>query len=109
MDSLSLVATEHPTSNERVAAFLAHAGTFVAWTLAPLCVYLVKRGESKYVEFQALQALIWSIFGTVTSIATCGLAIPVFMIFHVLAAIRAVNGEEYEYPLVASLAKKLMA
>jgi hypothetical protein len=30
------------------------------------------------------------------------------MIFHGLAAIRAINGEEYNYPLVADLARKLM-
>jgi uncharacterized Tic20 family protein len=107
--SFGLVPAAHPSSNERVAAFLAHAGTFVAWTLAPLCVYLIKRGESKYVEYQSLQALLWSLFGTVTSILTCGLAIPVFMVFHVLAAIRSINGEEYDYPVVADLAKKLMA
>jgi uncharacterized Tic20 family protein len=109
MDNVGLVASASPTSNERFAAFLAHAGTFVAWTLAPLCVYLVKRGESRWVEYHALQSLLWSLFGTITSLATCGLAIPVFMVFHVIAALRATEGEEYEYPLVGDLAKKLMA
>jgi uncharacterized protein len=107
MENVSLVAPASPTSNERLAAFFAHAGTFVAWTLAPLCVYLIKRGESKYVEQQALQALLWSLFGTVTALATCGLAVPVFMVFHALAAFRAVNGEDYDYPLVGDLAKRL--
>jgi len=104
----NLIAIESPTSNERVAAFLAHAGTFLAWTIAPLCVYLIKRGESRYVEYQALQSLLWSLAGTVLSLATCGLAIPVFMVFHVLGAIRAANGETYEYPIVSDFAKKLM-
>ncbi len=104
----NLTAIESPTSNERVAAFLAHAGTFLAWTIAPLCVYLIKRGESRYVEYQALQSLLWSLAGTVLSLATCGLAIPVFMVFHVLGAIRAANGETYEYPIVSDFAKKLM-
>jgi uncharacterized protein len=104
----NLTAIESPTSNERTAAFLAHAGTFVAWTIAPLCVYLIKRGESRYVEYQALQALLWSLGGTVLSIATCGLAIPVFMVFHVLAAIKCANGETYEYPVVADFAKRMM-
>jgi len=104
----NLTASDSPTSNERLAAFFAHAGTFVAWTLAPLCVYLIKRGESRYVEYQALQALLWSLGGTVISLATCGLAIPVFMVFHVLAAVRVANGENYEYPIVSDIAKKLM-
>ncbi len=103
-----IAISSSPTSNERLAAFLAHAGTFVAWTLAPLLVYLVKRRESRYVEFQALQALLWSLGGTVISIATCGLAIPVFMVFHVIGAVKAANGETYEYPVVGALAKSLM-
>ena len=108
METVSLVATDSPTSNERLAAFLAHAGTFVAWTIAPLCVYLIKRGESRWVEYHALQALIWSLFGTVVSLATCGLAIPVFMVFHVIGAIKASNGESYDYPLVSDIAKRFM-
>lgn len=72
----SVAITVRPTSQERLAATLAHAGTFVAWTLAPLVVYALKKGESRYVEFQALQALLWSLLGTVISIATCGVAIP---------------------------------
>jgi len=108
METVSLVATDSPTSNERLAAFLAHAGTFVAWTIAPLCVYLIKRGESRWVEYHALQALIWSLFGTVVSLATCGLAIPVFMVFHVIGAIKASNGESYDYPLVGDIAKRFM-
>src|ERR1700733_11744796 len=108
METVSLVATDSPTSNERLAAFLAHAGTFVAWTIAPLCVYLIKRGESRWVEYHALQALIWSLFGTVVSLATCGLAIPVFMVFHVIGAIKASNGESYDYPLVGDIARRFM-
>jgi uncharacterized Tic20 family protein len=97
-----------PTSNERIAAVLAHAGTLVAWFLAPLLVYLVKRGESKYVEHQALASLLWSIAGTVVSLATCGIAIPVFMIWHVLAAVRASDGREYDYPIVGKLARDIV-
>ena len=45
-----------------MGAAIAHAGTVFAWFLAPLLVYMVKRGESKYVEFHAMQALLWSLF-----------------------------------------------
>lgn len=40
-------------------------------------------------------------------VATCGLAIPVFMAFHIFAMFRALEGADYEYPLVADLARKL--
>ena len=98
-----------PTSNERLAAAIAHGGTFFAWTLAPLLVYLLKRSDSKYVEAQALQALLWSLAGTLLAAATCGLAIPFFMVFHGIATWKALEGEHYEYPLVGDLARTLLA
>jgi uncharacterized Tic20 family protein len=77
----------------------------VAWFFAPLIVYVVERDRSSYVGRQALQALLWSGFGTLVSLATCGLAVPVFMGFHVLAAIRALEGRDYEYPLIGELVR----
>ena len=38
-----------PTSNERLAAAIAHGGTCVAWFFAPLVVYLIS-DESAYVS-----------------------------------------------------------
>lgn len=98
-----------PTQNERIAAAIAHAGTCVAWFLAPLVVYLIERDRSRYASHQALQALLWSAFGTIVCAATCGLAIPLFMAFHIYAAIQAMDGVQYEYPLMGDLARKLTA
>ncbi len=95
----------YTTSNERLAVVIAHGGTLVAWFLAPLLVYLVKRGDSKYVEFHAMQSLMWSLLGTLVSLLTCGLAIPVFMVFHVIAVVRALEGVEYEYPIAGEMAR----
>jgi uncharacterized protein len=106
METMSLDTC--PSSSERLAALLAHGGTLFAWTLAPLIVYVVKKGESKYVEFHALQSLLWSLIGTLVSITTCGLAIPVFMVWHILAAVRASDGRHYEYPLVGSIARGMV-
>ena len=107
MNTMSLATTSSPTSNERFAAAIAHGGTLVAWFFAPLIVYLVEKDRSSYAARQALQALLWSGFGTLVSLATCGLAIPVFMGFHILAAVRALEGQDYEYPLVGDLVRKL--
>ncbi len=98
-----------PTSSDRIAALIAHGGTFFAWMLAPIVVYLLKRNESRYAEFQALQALLWSLTGTIVAAATCGLAIPVFMVFHGIAAYKTFCCEPYEYPFVGRIAKNLMA
>jgi uncharacterized membrane protein len=94
--------------SDRLAAVIAHAGTWFAWFLAPLCVWLLRRGESRYAEFHALQALLWSVFGTVVSAATCGVAIPVFLAFHLYAAWKCWRGEEYEYPVAGDLARGLL-
>jgi uncharacterized membrane protein len=103
MNDYTLVAI--PSANERLAAMIAHAGTMFAWFVAPLFVFVLKRGESRYAEFHALQALLWSVFGTVVSLMTCGVAIPVFLAFHLYAAWRVHRGEEYEYPLAGDVAR----
>lgn len=105
--SLATAPASSPTSNERFAAAIAHGGTCVAWFLAPLLVYLIEKDRSSYVARQALQALLWSGFGTLVTLATCGLAMPIFMGFHILAAVRALEGQDYEYPIVGDLIRKL--
>ena len=98
----SLVRSNHryPEQSERIAAAIAHGGTCVAWFLAPLVVYFLERDRSSYVARHAVQALLWSALGTLVSLATCGLAIPVFLAFHIVAAIRAYEGQDYSYPFV---------
>ena len=103
----SLVTTSRPCQNERIAAAIAHAGTCVAWFLAPLLVYLLERDRSSFASRQALQALIWSAFGTIVSFATCGVAIPLFLAVHIYAAFQALDGREFEYPLVGGVVQKL--
>jgi uncharacterized protein len=107
MNTMTLATTSSPTSHERIAAAIAHGGTCVAWFFAPLIIYLMERDRSSYAARQALQALLWSGLGTLVSLATCGLAIPIFMGFHILAAVRVLEGQEYEYPFVADLVRKV--
>ena len=94
------------TSEDRCALMIAHGGTCFAWFLAPLVVYLVKRESSRRVASEALQALLWSALGTIVAIATCGLAIPVFLVWHIIGALRAFEGKPFDYPLVAEVARK---
>src|SRR5262249_8011827 len=95
------------TEGERISAAIAHAGTLVSWFLAPLVVYFLERDRSEFASRNALQALLWSAFGTIVSAATCGVAIPAFMAFHIYAAVKAWNGETYEYPLVGEIARRM--
>jgi uncharacterized membrane protein len=101
--STALVSVQ-TESHDRIAALIAHAGTAVAWFLAPLVVYLVLPRSSRWARFHALQSLLWSLLGTIVSLATCGLAIPLFLVWHFIAAYKTMKGEHYEYPLVGKAA-----
>jgi uncharacterized Tic20 family protein len=94
------------TSEDRFALVLAHGGTCFAWFLAPMVVYLLKRESSRAVAYEALQSLLWSALGSIAAVVTCGLAIPVFLVWHVLGAVRTLQGRPFEYPLVAEIARK---
>jgi len=107
--AMMTTTTGGPSKNERISAAIAHAGTCVAWFLAPLVVFLIERNRSPYASRQALQALLWSAFGTIVSLATCGVAIPVFLVVHIYAAFQALDGRDFEYPLIGTVVQKLMA
>jgi uncharacterized membrane protein len=73
---------------------------------APLLVCVLERGDAKYVELRSLQALLWSLGGTLASVATRGLAILLFMIWHVIAGAKAIEGQDYAYSFVGEIARK---
>lgn len=91
------------TPSERIVAAFAHGGTAFAWFLAPLVVYLLARRESPRVAQHAKEALLWSAVGTVLGLVTFGLAVPIFLVFHLLAAWRVYHGEPSRYPLLSDL------
>lgn len=107
MSTTTSLCTTTPTSNDRLAAAIAHGGTCFAWFLAPLIVYLLKKDDSRFVEQHAMQALLWSLVGTLVSAATCGLAVPLFLVVHVIAALKVLAGEDFEYPIIGDLARRL--
>jgi uncharacterized membrane protein len=94
------------SSNERVAAFIAHAGTALAWFLAPLVVFLVMPREARWARYHALQSLLWSLLGTLVSVVTVGFAIPVFLVWHIVAAVKTMRNGDYVYPLVGDAARR---
>jgi len=107
-DSYALATIPRTKDGDKLAALVAHGGTLVAWFFAPLVVYLLKRHESRWAEHQALQSLLWSLAGTLVSAATCGLAIPLFLAFHLYAAYKILKGEEYDYPIVGDVARSVV-
>lgn len=100
------------TKDERTMAALAHGLTFVeGGIVGPLIVYLVKKEESEFVAFHALQSLYFGLICVTAivliSIPTCGagliLAVP-YVIYEIIALIKANDGEWYELPIAGPLA-----
>ena len=101
------------TSDEKTMAILAHALAIIAGFVAPMIIYLVKKEESSFIEQHARESLNFQLLALIAFIAliilnflTCGIAgilfIPlgiVVLIFCILAAVKASNGEDYKYPI----------
>jgi uncharacterized Tic20 family protein len=113
------------THDERTWAMLAHLSALLGYIvvlgqyIAPLVIYLVYRERSRFVAFHALQALyfqlalllLWIVV-FIAALVTCGLGavcavVPLVLnlVFVLIAAIRANNGEWYELPLVGAMAR----
>jgi uncharacterized membrane protein len=106
MSTTSLVA--YPSSHDRLTACIAHAGAAFSWFLAPLLVFVVVGRNSRWARYQALQSLLWSLLGTLAGLVTFGLAVPVFLVWHLIAAVKTVGDGDYEYPWVGEVAHRIV-
>lgn len=111
-----------PSGDDRTWAGVAHLGSFVAayvalGLLAPLIVLLVKGNTSPYVRRHAVESLnfqitvlIWVAVAVVVALVTLGVGllvvVPVaivaaifYLVVVIIAGVRALNGQEYRYPL----------
>jgi len=109
------------SSDERTWGVITHAAAFVGFAvpfgnvLGPLLVWLIKKDESRFLDANGKQALNFQITWTIlivisllTLLIGIGLIIvPVVMlawlIFVVLAMIRASENQVYDYPLTIDL------
>ncbi len=118
------------SDEERLWAMLAHLLAllgYVVWVgayVAPLVVYLVYKDKSQFVAFHALQSLFFQlallVVGAIcvllalTIVLAC-IAIPAIALisigalaYIIVAAIRAYNGELFEYWLVGKWARQIV-
>jgi uncharacterized Tic20 family protein len=118
------------TDEERLWAMLAHLLAllgYVVWLgayIAPLVIYLVYKDKSQFVAFHALQSLFFQLALLVVA-AICALlaitivlaciAIPFALVvsvgalaYIIVAAVRAYNGELFEYWLVGKWARQIV-
>jgi uncharacterized protein len=103
-----------PTSDEKTMAILAHVLTIVAAILAPLIIYLIKKDESKYIEYHAKESLnfqitmlivVFALCITIVGIAVVWLVPIVNLVLVVIATIKASEGKLYRYPFSWRLIK----
>lgn len=103
-----------PTSDERTMAILSHILTIVFPLLAPLIIYLIKKDESKYVEYHAKESLNFQItmlliviilFITIIGILLVWIVGIVSLILVIVATVKAADGKLYRYPFSWRLIK----
>lgn len=103
-----------PTSDEKTMAVLSHILTLVAPILAPLIIYLVKKNESKFVEWHARESLNFQItvaiiiiilFITIIGILIAWIVGIISLVLVIIATIRASEGKLYKYPFSFRLIK----
>ncbi len=118
------------SDEERTWAMLAHLITlvgYVVWIgayLVPLVIYLVYKDKSSFVAFHALQSLFFQLAVLVVAamllvlsltIMLACVTIPALIVlgvgalaYVIVAAIRAYNGELFEYWLVGNWARQIV-
>ena len=87
-------------------AMLAHLLGALMGFLGPLIIWLMKKDESEFVDDQGKEALNFQltmlILHIVASALTCGLGAlityPLGLIFGIIGAMKAKDGERYRYP-----------
>lgn len=93
---------------DRQLAALGHGLSFVeGGIIGPLILYVVKRDQSEFVAFHALQSLYFGLALLAVVMLTCGVgvvAIVAYIVWEVIATVEASNGRWYKLPLVGDLA-----
>lgn len=107
---------EELKSDSKTWAIIAHVLPLLGFALiGPLVVYLIKKDDDPFVRHHAAEALnfqisltIYAIISGILVLLFIGiimlLALAVFaLVFTIIAAIRASNGELYSYPMTIRL------
>ncbi len=104
------------TNDERTLAMLCHITGLISF-IGPLIVWLLKKDESEFIDANGKQALnfqisifIYSIVASMLIVILIGIplliAIGLFnLVMIILASVKALNGEVFEYPLSMKILK----
>jgi uncharacterized Tic20 family protein len=119
MESTIMTEAAYPAKgNEKIWSMLSHLSTFLGvGFILPLVVYLAMRKESEYVACNAREALNFHISLLIYALCCVPLVfivvgIPLLimigvgsLVFAIIAAVKASDGQCYRYPLTLRLVK----
>jgi hypothetical protein len=100
-----------------LSAFAGIIGIPFGWLLGPLILWLIKKDDFSYVNRQGKEALNFQISMTLYALAATpllciGLAVVIWpalaildIVFVIIAAIRANDGKDYQYPITIRFVK----
>jgi uncharacterized Tic20 family protein len=115
--TLSSGIQPRPGSDDKTMALLAHLGGIFFGFIPSLIIWLVKKDESPYVDEQGKEALNFQIFIAICYFVSAILIVVLIgvlllivvgifdLIFCIIAAVKASNGENYRYPLTVRFIK----
>ena len=98
-------------SDEKTLAIISHALSFVeGGIVGPLIVYFLKRNDSPFIAFHALQSVYFGLLflaGTLLFLCTCvgpAVVAVIYAVFEIIACVKASDGVWYKLPIVGEWA-----
>jgi uncharacterized protein len=94
---------------ERTLVILLHVLAIPLGIIGPLVIWLIKNRESARVDVHGKEAVNFHLTMLIAVACTCGfgavIAIPLIVIFSIIAAVKASHGAYWRYPLTWRLIK----
>ncbi|KGX85112.1 DUF4870 domain-containing protein [Pontibacillus litoralis] len=106
-----------PSSDERMLAMLIYVVSLFTAIIGPLIIWILKKDDSEFIDYHGKEYfnffLSYAIYGVISSILVIVLIGFVFLfiiwivgiIFTIMAAVKAYNGEKYKIPTVIHFIK----
>ena len=101
-----------PTDEEKMFAMMAHVSGCVLSALGPVVIWFLKKDQSSFVAYHAIQAGIYHLIAFVAfsifTTLTCGfgvIALPLFWLPALWWGYQAYQGKADGYPLIAQIGR----
>ncbi|WP_442962115.1 DUF4870 domain-containing protein [Pseudogracilibacillus sp. SE30717A] len=105
------------TNDERLLAMLIYVTSFFTTIIGPIIIWLVKREESTFIDFHGKEYInfiisyaVYGIVAAITMIILIGFVLAPLVgvaavVFTIIAAVKAYQGEMYRIPLIFRIIK----